>query len=145
MLIFILLALGSCDNNGSDGSIEIELLTKNQNGQAVNEFALGENISFELTLRNKTKNDYVMNFADGGQFGFHVLNDARSHVWLWGADINVIAAFTQIIVRPDDLVQKTIVWDQMLSNGENIPPGRYIVEGAFKDQSPKMEASFIIK
>ena len=115
--------------SGNGPTFTTTLVLRNSAGVETYEFARGEIIRFELTVRNRTRTTVEMQ-SGSYHYDFVVFNNgSNSPRWVWGEG----RAFTmEGITRtfaPDESKVFTVDWNQEISSGSTLPRGRYEARG----------------
>jgi hypothetical protein len=122
----------SCNTDGDIGPTFVtDLVLRNSAGQVRQEFGNGEPITLELTVRNRTNTDVVVQFDSGHQFEFLVVDAGSSRVrWKWSSDKAFIQATTELLFEPGQTHTFTTVWNQVGDDKQLVGPGNYEARGA---------------
>lgn len=126
----------SCSSGGNPGPTFVTDLTLKDAGGAVRqEFARGEPITLELSVRNRTRTEATLQFSGGHQFDFVVIDPSRIPFvtnqirWLWSRGRAFTLAITEIEFAPEETRTFTVVWDQVGDAGLPLSPGNYEARG----------------
>lgn len=122
----------SCNTDGDIGPTFVtDLVLKNPAGQLRQEFANGEAITLELTVRNRTSTDVVVQFDSGHQFDFVVVDAGTSRVrWKWSSDKAFTQATTELLFAPGQTRTFTTTWNQVGDDRQPVGTGNYEARGA---------------
>lgn len=102
--------------------------------QASSTFSAGEDVTFQLTLTNRSNRDLRFRFNSGQKHEFFVFSeDSDVPLWQWSVAESLV--FTQAhssqLVREDNSWTVSYTWNQQTTDGENVAAGRYRVVGRF--------------
>lgn len=107
-----------------------DLTLRNAAGNVDDEFAPGETITLELTVRNRSDLEAVLEFTSGQQFDFAVLDSGTSRVrWKWSRGKAFTQANSELVFAPDQTRTITVQWDQRDDAGLPVAPGNYEARG----------------
>jgi hypothetical protein len=107
-----------------------DLVLRNAAGQQRTEFARGEPITFELTVRNRTDSEVVIQFGSGHQWEFITLDAGTSRVrWRWSSDKAFIQSTSELTFAPGQTHTFTAAWDQAGNDKQPVGPGNYEARG----------------
>jgi hypothetical protein len=114
-------------HSGSGPTYTTTLTLRNSAGAETYSFQRGELITFELTLRNRTRETVHLDFASGQQWNFFVFNSGwDTPRWRWSDDQVFTQAATRITLAPGESRVFSITWNQISTHtGEALPPGAY--------------------
>jgi Intracellular proteinase inhibitor len=121
----------SCNTDGDIGPTFVtDLVLKNAAGQVRQEFANGELITLELTVRNRTNTDVVVQFDSGHQFEFLVVDSGSRRVrWMWSSDKQFTQFVTELEFAPGQTHTFTTTWNQVGDDKQPVGPGNYEARG----------------
>jgi len=125
----------SCSVGGDDGefggpTFVTDLTLRNSAGTVASEFSPGETITLELTVRNRSDLEAVLEFTSGQQSDFVVLDSGTTRVrWKWSHGKAFTQATTDLVFAPDQTRTITVQWDQRDNDGLAIAPGNYEARG----------------
>jgi hypothetical protein len=130
----------SCSSDNVGGPTFVtDLVVRNAAGAADNQFARGEPVTFELSVRNRTRQEAVLQFSTGHQFDFVVLDDGTRNVrWKWSHGKAFLTIATEIEFAPGETKIFRVTWDQLDNDFQQVPGGEYEARGVmmfpqFKD------------
>lgn len=107
-----------------------DLTLRNSAGNVTDQFAPGETITLELTVRNRSDLDAVLEFASGQQFDFVVLDSGTSRVrWKWSQGKAFTQANSELLFAPDQTRTISVQWDQRGNDGQPVALGNYEARG----------------
>jgi hypothetical protein len=121
----------SCTTNAADPRFVAELVLKNAAGEVRNEFARGEPIHFELTVRNRSDEEVVMQFPSARHYELVVFDAGSSQVrWTWSSDKAFAQYVTELTFAPAETKAFTGIWDHQIGDdGQAVGPGNYEARG----------------
>lgn len=120
----------STDDETSGPTFVTDLVLKNAAGVAVTQFAPGDPITLELTVRNRTRNEPVLQFSSGYQSDFVVMPlGGRTPRWQWSHNRAFTQATTEISFAPEETRTFTVTWDQRDNAGLPVSVGDYEARG----------------
>jgi len=121
----------SCNTDGDIGPTFVtDLVLKNAAGQVRQEFANGELITLELTVRNRTTTEVVVQFDSGHQFDFLTVDAGSSRVrWKWSTGKVFIQATTELLFAPGQTHTFTTTWNQLGDDTQPVGAGNYEARG----------------
>jgi hypothetical protein len=122
----------SCTTDAEVGPTFVtDFVLKNAAGQVRQEFAAGETITLELSVRNRTDNEVVVLFDSGQQHEFVVVDAGSSRVrWRWSTGKAFSQANTEIEFAPAQTITVSGAWNQVGDDGQPVAPGNYEARGA---------------
>ncbi len=107
-----------------------DLTLKNAAGNVTDQFAPGETITLELTVRNRSDLEAVLEFASGQQFDFVVLDSGTSRVrWKWSQGKAFTQATSELLFAPGQTRTIAVQWDQRDDDGLPVALGNYEARG----------------
>lgn len=126
-------AATSCSTDDSEfggPTFATDLTLRNAAGNATQEFAPGEPITLELTVRNRSSNEAILQFASGHQSDAVVLDSGTSRVrWKWSHGKAFTQATSELAFAPEEVKTVTLVWNQVGNDGFPVGPGNYEARG----------------
>lgn len=125
--------------------LDAQLLLKDRFEQNSNTFVQGEDITFFLSVTNNGTGDALLNFSNSQQFDFYIQSSSGTETWRWSEDKTFTTALTELPIAIGETVEISQVWDQTLSEGENIPVGNYTAFGSLLDYTSKVENDLTIQ
>lgn len=142
-----------CGGSGSAGNdiiengdqLQVNLVLQDSFEQEADTFLQGEEIKFILNVFNPTNEAITLNFNDTQQFDFVVTSSTGEEQWRWSSDKGFNQVLTTLTIAAQETIQISGVWDQLLSNDENIDVGSYTASGSLLDKSPVAEFDFLIQ
>jgi hypothetical protein len=122
----------SCNTDGAIGPTFVtDLVLRDSAGQARQQFANGETIVLELTVRNRTNTEVVVQFDSAHQFEFLVVDAGSSRArWMWSSDKAFAQFVTELAFAPGQTHTFTTTWDQVGDDRQAVGPGNYEARGA---------------
>jgi len=122
----------SCSSDNVGGPTFVtDLVIRNAAGTVDNQFARGEPVTFELSVRNRTRQQAVVQLGTAQTFDFVVLEDGTRNVrWRWGQDKAFPAIVTEIEFAARETKIFQVTWNQQDNDGQQVPPGEYEARGA---------------
>lgn len=124
----------SCSSGGNPGPTFVtDIALKDATGAVAREFDPGEPITLELSVRNRTRTEAVLQFPSGYQFDFVVfaagLVDGNRARWQWSHNRAFTQALTEISFAPEETKTFAITWDQRDNAGLPLSSGNHEVRG----------------
>lgn len=126
----------SCSSGGNPGPTFVtDIALKDAAGVVQREFAPGEPITLELSVRNRTRTEAVLEFPSGHQFDFAAVDPGQSPFvpdqirWLWSRGRAFTLARTEIRFAPEETKTFTVIWDQLDDARLPLDPGNYEARG----------------
>lgn len=99
---------------------------------------LGERMVFLLEVRNNGVAPLELRFSSGQQYDVWVYREGEwKERWRWGEGKAFTLAFTSLQLKPREVRQFRVEWDQRDSNGRQVPSGRYRVEAVLPALNPQ--------
>jgi hypothetical protein len=101
------------------------------NGIETRSFAFGEPVRFDFEVVNLTDQRQRVQFADGQDHDFVVVNNGTSQIrWKWSQNMAFTQASTELMLEPNASKTFTLYWPGTLADGTHLPPGTYQARGA---------------
>ncbi len=121
----------SCSTDGESvgPTFVTDLTIKNAAGAITQSFTPGEPITFELSVRNRTRSEAILQFPSTHQSDFVVIDSASRVRWLWSRDRAFPAVITELEFAPEETKTSSFVWDQVGDGGLPLSPGNYEARG----------------
>lgn len=121
----------SCSSDSMGGPTFVtDLVIRNAAGAVDNQFARGEPVTFELSVRNRTRQEAVLQFSTGHQFDFVVLDDGTRNVrWKWSHGKAFLTVATEIEFAAGETKLFQVTWDQRDNDTQQVPAGEYEARG----------------
>jgi hypothetical protein len=121
----------SCSSEDVGGPTFVtDLVTRNAAGAVDNQFARGEPVTFELSVRNRTRQEAVVQFSSGHQFDFVVVNDGTRNVrWKWSHGRAFLTIPTELEFAAGETKIFRVTWDQLDNDGQQVSAGEYESRG----------------
>jgi hypothetical protein len=133
-LLIVLIAVSSCDQTSessstkdlsSKTSIQSEFVVLDKFGQEVNVFSVGEEITFELRVKNTENFSLDYSFTSPG----YSIEVTESDTPVWSANYGL--SFAQVVTNATigALQNKTITkkWNTVDNDGIQVSPGNYTI------------------
>lgn len=124
---------GGTDGNGNDGgaaSFSTTLVLRDSAGVATTSFVFGEQIRFDLEARNLSARVVTLSFPDAQIYDFVVFDSDSMRIrWRWSANMSFPQVPTQLRFEPYSSKAYSVVWNGVLSDGTQLPPGTYRAQG----------------
>jgi Intracellular proteinase inhibitor len=119
------------DGSGSIvGTFSTTLELRDSAGVATTSFVFGEQIRFDLEVRNQSAQVVTLNFPDAQIYDFVVLDSDSARVrWRWSDNMSFPQVATQLRFEPNSSKAYSVLWDGVLSDGTQLPPGDYRARG----------------
>jgi hypothetical protein len=100
-------------------------------GVETHSFAFGESVRFDFEIVNLTDQPQRVQFADGQDHDFIVVNSGTRQVrWKWSQNMAFTQANTELMFEPNASKTFTLYWPGTLADGTHLPPGTYQARGA---------------
>ena len=107
------------------------LALRDSTGVITNNFRFGEPIRFDLEVRNRTAQTVNLVFPDAQIYDFVVLDATGVRVrWRWSDGMAFAQVVTQLAFEPYSSKSYSVVWNGVLADGTQLPPGNYRARGA---------------
>lgn len=107
-----------------------DLTLRNAAGTVTQDFARGEPITLELTVRNRSNSEAILQFTTGQQSDFVVLDAGTTRKrWLWSFGKAFITASTETVFAPRETKTLRVEWDQVGNDGLPVGAGSYEARG----------------
>lgn len=123
----------SSTSNNPGPTFVTDLTLKDATGAVTRDFDRGEPVTFELSVRNRTSNEAILQFSSGYQSDFMVVDAVTSPAapirWLWSNTRSFLQATTEVEFAPGETRIITVIWDQRDSAGLQFNPGSYEARG----------------
>ena len=125
------LGADSCSSTpGANPTFVADLVLKNAAGAVRQEFAPGEPITMELTVRNRASTEAILQFATGHQFDFVVVDAGTSRVrWRWSHGKAFTQAITELEFGPQETKTFVVTWNQNDDAKLPVSVGNYEARG----------------
>jgi hypothetical protein len=140
LLPAILLVSAGCiieyhDDDDDDADFTVTLVLKDEFDQEVSIFNQGEDITFQLAIRNNTFLTRTLFFRTAQQYDFLIKDLNGDDIWQWSAGRS-FGGRTELEIEPGETITVTEDWDQHIDSPNptpwgNIPAGDYRVTGWF--------------
>jgi hypothetical protein len=112
------------------GTFTTTLLLRDSTGLVATNFRFGESIRFELEARNRTAQTVNLVFPDAQIYDFVVLDAGSNRLrWRWSDGMAFAQVTTELTFDPYSSKSYNVVWNGVLSNGTQLPPGSYRARG----------------
>lgn len=100
-------------------------------GVETRSFVMGEPLRFDFEIVNLTSQRQTVQFADGQDHDFLVVNDGTSQIrWKWSQNRAFTQATTELTFEPNASKTFTLYWPGTLADGTQLPAGTYQARGA---------------
>ncbi len=114
----------------SDPTFVADLVLKNAAGAVRQEFAPGDPITMELTVRNRSNTEAILQFATNQQFDFVVVDSGTSRTrWLWSFGKAFLQGTTELEFAPNQTRTFVVTWDQLDNARLPVSVGNYEARG----------------
>ncbi|NJO12877.1 MAG: hypothetical protein HC872_04770 [Gammaproteobacteria bacterium] len=126
-----LAGVDSCSSSQLTGPTFVtDLKLKNAAGVERSEFALGEPLTLELTVRNRGRTEAILQFSSGHQFDFVALDGGTSRVrWQWSRGKEFVQGTTELQFEAGETKTFVVSWNQVDGTGQAVAPGNYEARG----------------
>ncbi|HET9473745.1 MAG TPA: BsuPI-related putative proteinase inhibitor [Steroidobacteraceae bacterium] len=115
---------------GGVGSFSTTLVLRDSAGVATTSFVFGEPIRFDLEARNQSAQVNTLSFPDAQIYEFLVFEDNSSLVrWRWSENMAFEQLPTQLRFEGYSSKSYSVLWNGVLGNGTQLPPGNYRAQG----------------
>lgn len=112
------------------GTFNTLLALRDSAGLLTNNFRFGEPIRFDLEVRNRTAQTVNLSFPDAQIYDFVVLDAAGTRVrWRWSDGMAFAQVVTPLAFEPYSSKSYSVVWNGVLGDGTQLPPGNYRARG----------------
>jgi len=114
--------------HGTDNNTPVtsEFMIKNQSGQQINSFIIGEEIHLEMTITNTTDQDIVYH-ATGPGHDFVISRDGEP-VWSKYHNLSWAQVVSEHVLKASESVVLSATWSGINNQGNTIEPGQYSVQ-----------------
>ena len=107
------------------------LTIRDMSGAESHDFVFGEAIRLDFEIINLTSERQTVNFSDGQNHEFLVVNNGTSQIrWMWSQNMVFTQATTELVFEPNASKAFTLYWPATLADGTQLPPGTYQARGA---------------
>jgi hypothetical protein len=107
------------------------LTLRDVNGVETRSFVMGEPVRFDFEIVNLTSERQTVQFADGQDHDFVVVNNGTSQIrWKWSQNMAFTQATTELIFEPNASKTFTLYWPGTLADGTPLPAGSYQARGS---------------
>lgn len=122
----------SSSGGGSTGATFTTLLAlRDSTGALTNDFRFGESMRFDLDVRNRTGQTVNLVFPDAQIYDFVVLDAGSNRVrWRWSDGMAFAQVLTELVFDPLSSKSYSVLWNGVLGDGTQLPPGNYRARGA---------------
>lgn len=122
---------GDGDGSGSIvDTLSTTLVLRDAAGVATTSFVFGEQIRFDLEARNQSAQVVNLTFPDAQIYDFVVLDfDSARIRWRWSDNMSFPQVVTQLRFEPYSSKAYSVLWNGVLSDGTQLPPGNYRAQG----------------
>ncbi|MGH9751117.1 MAG: BsuPI-related putative proteinase inhibitor [Candidatus Polarisedimenticolia bacterium] len=107
---------------------ETRLLLKDPDGKEANAFTIGETVTFEVILRNRTAKFRTLTLPSSRTHDIIVSRGERE-VWRWSAGRMFAQVLTEVTLPPGASRGYPASWDMADPNGTLLPAGEYRAVG----------------
>ena len=125
--------------------LDVQLILKDQFDQQADIFVQREEVTFFLSVTNNGTGDAQLNFLNSQQYDFYIQSSNGGEAWRWSDDKAFTTALTELSIAVGETVEISQVWDQELSDGENLPVGSYTAFGSLLDYTSNAESELTIQ
>jgi len=128
---------GTSGGGGYNGNYVTTLILHDSTGDTSNSFVFGEPIRFDLEIQNNDNMASSLTFPDAQIYEFYVLDAGVNRTrWRWSEGMSFTQQVTTLNFAPYASKAYSVVWNGVLSDGTQLPPGSYrargvIVAGSF--------------
>lgn len=113
------------------GTLQTLLGLRDSTGTLTNDFRFGESIRFDLEVRNRTGQTVNLVFDDAQVYDFVVMDAVTNRVrWRWSDGMAFAQVRTELVFDPYSSKAYSVVWNGVLADGTQLPPGSYRARGA---------------
>lgn len=114
----------------ADPTFVADLVLKNAAGVPRQEFAPGDPITMELTVRNRSNTEAILQFTTNQQFDFVVVDGGTSRTrWLWSFGKAFLQGTTELEFAPNQTRTFVVTWDQLDNARLPVSVGNYEARG----------------
>jgi hypothetical protein len=107
------------------------LTLRDASGVETRSFVMGEPVRFDFEIVNLTNQRQRVQFADGQDHDFIVVNNGTSQIrWKWSQNMVFTQATTELTFEPNASKTFTLYWPGTLADGTQLPAGTYQARGA---------------
>ena len=100
-------------------------------GVETRSFVFGEPVRFDFEIVNLTSERQRVQFADGQDHDFIIVNNGTSQIrWKWSQNMVFTQATTEMVFEPNASKTFTLYWPGTLADGTHLPAGTYQARGA---------------
>jgi hypothetical protein len=119
------------DGSGSIvGTLSTTLVLRDSVGVATTSFVFGEQIRFDLEARNQSAQVVTLTFPDAQIYDFVVFDSDSERIrWRWSDNMSFPQVVTQLRFEPYSSKAYSVLWNGVLSDGTQLPPGNYRAQG----------------
>jgi hypothetical protein len=106
------------------------LLLRDVSGVVTDDFVFGEQIRFDLTIENRTDREMRVQFPDAQTHDFLVVDNGTQRIrWQWSDGQAFAQVATELVFAPNESKTFTVLWNGVLSDGTQLPPGNFQARG----------------
>lgn len=124
---------GGTGGDGTGGGVvgfSTTLTLHDSSGVTTTSFVFGEPIRFDLEVRNLSDQSVTLTFSDAQIYDFVVLDENSVQVrWRWSDNMTFPPVVTQLVFQPYSSKAYSVLWNGVLDNGTQLPPGNYRARG----------------
>jgi len=118
-------------SGGSQPSFVVHLQLEDVNGGVSDTFQTGDQISMVMKIRNRLSTSASIEFPDGRQSDFVVVQaDSSNVVWKWSDKRTFGQVATKLDFAAGETKTVTVTWNQVGNDNLQVLPGTYEARGA---------------
>lgn len=119
---------GDGEKPAAPNELDTRLLLMDQDGKEADAFAIGERVTFEVVVRNRTAKFRTLTLPSSQTHDIIVSRKERE-VWRWSAGRMFAQVVTEVTLPPGASRGYKVSWDLSGPNGTLVAPGEYRAVG----------------